>query len=81
MQLDKTKERISEIEHTTRNPKSNPTTIYKAKKARTAPRTAPMGAMLRAEAAPVNWAGFEGRIAPVPVAVPIGTVAMVDGMG
>jgi hypothetical protein len=42
-----------------------------------------LGTTVKGEAAPVNSAGEEGRMAPVPVAVPIGTVAvpMVEGMG
>jgi hypothetical protein len=42
-----------------------------------------LGTMLNGEAAPVNSAGEEGRMPPVPVAVPIGTVAVpiVEGIG
>jgi hypothetical protein len=41
--------------------------IYRAKKASAAPSITCLASALKGEAAPVNWAGDEGRTAPVPV--------------
>ena len=52
-----------------------------ANKARAAPNNAPWGTKCKDEAAPVNSAGEDGRIAPVPVPTGAVLVPSVEGIG